>query len=309
MAFTKLLVPIAPEQEVNQALHQAFVFANQQSAHVTLLVVIKELAEFKDIYHISGTALDILDKATEFYHQAMEDHVQTLTKQYPQITFLVKVRVGIPYIEIIKEANESQSSMVIIDSHREDREEACQRGSNTLNLMRKSETPIWSIATHSAPIKNVVAAIDLTNQDYQDFNKQLIALAHEFCASINASLTFCHVWKLESEGFLRDWSGYKDIDIALLSQKMRQERMERLKVLLAPHEKNSVPMQVELLEGETRQVLPQYVSDNGIDLVILGSMSRTGISGFVMGNTAESMINQLNCSVITMKPDSFKSLI
>ncbi|KOO09905.1 universal stress protein, partial [Vibrio xuii] len=116
-------------------------------------------------------------------HQAMEDHVQTLTKQYPQITFLVKVRVGIPYIEIIKEANESQSSMVIIDSHREDREEACQRGSNTLNLMRKSETPIWSIATHSAPIKNVVAAIDLTNQDYQDFNKKLIALAHEFCAS------------------------------------------------------------------------------------------------------------------------------
>lgn len=309
MAFTKLLVPIAPEQEVNQALHQAFVFANQQSAHVTLLVVIKELAEFKDIYHISGTALDILDKATEFYHQAMEDHVQTLTKQYPQITFLVKVRVGIPYIEIIKEANESQSSMVIIDSHREDREEACQRGSNTLNLMRKSETPIWSIATHSAPIKNVVAAIDLTNQDYQDFNKKLIALAHEFCASINASLTFCHVWKLESEGFLRDWSGYKDIDIALLSQKMRQERMERLKVLLVPHEKSSVPMQVELLEGETRQVLPQYVSDNGIDLVILGSMSRTGISGFVMGNTAESMINQLNCSVITMKPDSFKSLI
>lgn len=309
MAFTKLLVPIAPEQEVNQALHQAFVFANQQSAHVTLLVVIKELAEFKDIYHISGTALDILDKATEFYHQAMEDHVQTLTKQYPQITFLVKVRVGIPYIEIIKEANESQSSMVIIDSHREDRQEVCQRGSNTLNLMRKSETPIWSIATHSAPIKNVVAAIDLTNQDYQDFNKKLIALAHEFCASINANLTFCHVWKLESEGFLRDWSGYKDIDIALLSQKMRQERMERLKVLLAPHEKSSVPMQVELLEGETRQVLPQYVSDNGIDLVILGSMSRTGISGFVMGNTAESMINQLSCSVITMKPDSFKSLI
>lgn len=309
MAFTKLLVPIAPEQEVNQALHQAFVFANQQSAHVTLLVVIKELAEFKDIYHISGTALDILDKATEFYHQAMEDHVQTLTKQYPQITFLVKVRVGIPYIEIIKEANESQSSMVIIDSHREDRQEVCQRGSNTLNLMRKSETPIWSIATHSAPIKNVVAAIDLTNQDYQDFNKKLIALAHEFCASINANLTFCHVWKLESEGFLRDWSGYKDIDIALLSQKMRQERMERLKVLLAPHEKSSVPMQVELLEGETRQVLPQYVSDNGVDLVILGSMSRTGISGFVMGNTAESMINQLNCSVITMKPDSFKSLI
>ncbi|MCO7023578.1 universal stress protein [Vibrio paracholerae] len=52
--------------------------------------------------------------------------------------------------------------------------------------------------------------------------------------------------------------------------------------------------------------MPEYVISNEIDLVILGSMSRTGISGFVMGNTAESMINQLECSVMTLKPDSFK---
>ncbi|EOW9248181.1 TPA: universal stress protein, partial [Vibrio cholerae] len=58
--------------------------------------------------------------------------------------------------------------------------------------------------------------------------------------------------------------------------------------------------------GEPREVLPEYVISNEIDLVILGSMSRTGISGFVMGNTAESMINQLECSVMTLKPDSFK---
>jgi nucleotide-binding universal stress UspA family protein len=41
----------------------------------------------------------------------------------------------------------------------------------------------------------------------------------------------------------------------------------------------------------------------------MGSMSRSGIAGFVLGNTAEEMINQLDCSVITLKPDSFKSPI
>lgn len=307
MAFTKLLVPIAPEQEITQAFHEAFVFANQCSADVTLLVVIKELAEFRENYNISGTALDILDNATQFYRQSLDEHAQTLKKQYPKITFTTKVRIGIPYIEIIKEAHESQASMVIIDSRRKGKQEACQRGSNTLNLMRNSEVPIWAISTDSEPIKNVVVAIDLTNQEYQEFNGKLISLSIDFCASIKAQLVFCHVWRLEFEGFLRDWSRYKDIEIALLSQNMRQERMQRLTDLLAPHENSSVPIRVELREGEAREVLPNYVNENGVDLVILGSMSRTGISGFVMGNTAESMLNKLSCSVLTLKPDTFES--
>ncbi len=310
MIFSKILVPIAPEQEINDSLHQAFQLANRCSSQVILLSIIKELDEFKEIHHISGTALDMLDRATQCYHNALKEHVHILREKYPKIKFATKVRIGIPFIEIIKEAAESNASLIIIDSYRRIKKEACQRGSNTLNLMRKSEVPIWSVSKSPRAIKNVVVAIDLTNRDYKDFNTKLISLAVEFCSNIGASLTFCHVWKLESEGFLRDWSGYSDIDIALLSQKMRNERMDRLNSLLLPYADSSVsPINVKLLEGEPREILPQYVVDKNVDLVILGSMSRTGISGFVMGNTAESMINQLGCSVITLKPDSFRSPI
>ncbi|WP_428776008.1 universal stress protein [Vibrio sp.] len=310
MIFKQILVPIAPEQKITDSLHQAFQLANKCSSHVTLLSVIKELDEFKEIHHISGTACDLLDKATQFYHNVLKDHVHALRKQYPQIRFATKVRIGIPFIEIIKEADESEASIVIIDSYRKTKKEACQRGSNTLSLMRKSEVPIWCVSKELRAINNVVAAVDLTSADYQDFNTKLIALAIEFCSKIGANLTLCHVWKLESEGFLRDWSGYSDIDIALLSQKMCSERMDRLNSMLIPYMNDSTaPIQVKLLEGEVREILPQYVDDNSVDLVILGSMSRSGVSGFVMGNTAESMINQLGCSVLTLKPDSFKSPI
>lgn len=308
MIFSQILVPIVPEQGINNALHQALQVADKASSHVTLLSVFKELDEFKEIHQISGSPLDILDNAIQFYHNALKEHVHTLRKTYPNIKFATKVRIGIPFIEIIKEANESNSTMVIIDSFRETKVMACERGSNTLNLMRKSEVPIWSTSKEPRAINNIVVAIDLTSPDYQAFNSKLISLAIEFCNSTGAHLTFCHAWKLESEGFLRDWNGYSDMDIALLSQKMRCERMERLDSLLFPYTDSQVsPIQVKLLEGDTKEVLPKYVTDNKVDLVILGSMSRTGISGFVMGNTAESMINQLDCSVITVKPDSFHS--
>ncbi len=106
---------------------------------------------------------------------------------------------------------------------------------------------------------------------------------------------------------MRKWNRYEDIDIALLSKSMRDDRMARLQSLLEPYENSAITTNVELLEGETREVLPEYVVNSDIDLVILGSLSREGIAGFLMGNTAESILNQLDCSVVTLKPDSFKS--
>lgn len=307
MAFNQLLVPIAPEQDLNDSHHQAFQFANQCGAKVTLQLVIKELAEYKDIYHLSSSTLDVLKHATKHYQDTLDKHILTLNNHYPKIEFTSKVEVGVPFIEIIKEATQLQASMVIIDSYRQSKKEACERGSNTLNLMRKSETPIWSLSKDSAPINQVVAAIDLTNADYHEFNTKLVAMAVEFCSLMNAKLTLCHVWQLESEGFLRNWSGYSDIDIALLAKNMHEERLTRLNALLSPYADSNTEIHTVLLEGETRDVFPQYVSDNGMDLVVMGSMSRSGISGFVLGNTAEDMINTLNCSVITLKPDSFQS--
>ncbi|OAJ94928.1 universal stress protein [Vibrio bivalvicida] len=307
MTFTQLLVPIAPGQEIDDSHHQAFQFANKCSAKVTLLLVIKELAEFKEIYHLSGSSLNVLDKATHHLKNDLEKQARTLSDQYSNIRFSTKVRVGTPFIEIIKEADESDASMIIINSYRQSKKDACERGSNTLNLMRKSEAPIWSLSRVPSSIRNVVVAVDLTNDEYQDFNAQLLSMAIDFCSSVGASLTLCHVWKFESEGFLRDWSGYSDIEIALIAKEMRKERLSRLNALLEVHKDSPIKIEPKVLEGETREVFPKYVADYKMDLVILGSMSRSGISGFVLGNTAEAMINQLDCSVITLKPDTFSS--
>jgi universal stress protein E len=88
---------------------------------------------------------------------------------------------------------------------------------------------------------------------------------------------------------------------------MRTDRATRLKSLLMPYENSLVNTKVRLLEGDARSVLPQFVEKESVDVVILGSLSRSGVAGFLMGNTAESMLNQLNCSVITLKPDAFRS--
>jgi nucleotide-binding universal stress UspA family protein len=41
----------------------------------------------------------------------------------------------------------------------------------------------------------------------------------------------------------------------------------------------------------------------------MGTIARTGISGFIMGNTAETILNRLDCSVLAIKPPGFETPI
>src|SRR5690606_15053039 len=62
-----------------------------------------------------------------------------------------------------------------------------------------------------------------------------------------------------------------------------------------------------LLQGSAIQVLPHLVEQVRADLVVMGTVARTGISGLIIGNTAEAILDQLKCSVLAVKPPGFVS--
>jgi universal stress protein E len=307
MKFKQLLIPVAPEQSLNETFHQALVFADVSCAQVTLLTVVEDLQELREISKLSVTTLNLFENAIEIYRNQLKRHVQDLSPLYQSITFSTEVRVGIPFIEIIKSAKENQSDLIIIDTHRNEKDAACQRGSTTRHLMRKSEVPIWSICESQNPVNRIAVAIDVTCTDMQPFNEKIISLAIEYCLITGAELNICNAWRLDTEGFLRKWNGYNDIDIALVAKQLRDKQSDRINSLLLPYEMSVTCKCVNLIEGDAKKVLPDFFEKDGIDMVILGSLSRTGIAGFLIGNTAESMLDKLNCSVITLKPDEFHS--
>ena len=63
--------------------------------------------------------------------------------------------------------------------------------------------------------------------------------------------------------------------------------------------------QVHLVKGEPRNVIPDQVKTLQGDLLVLGSITRTGIPGLLMSNTAEAVLNKVDCSVMTVKPPGF----
>jgi nucleotide-binding universal stress UspA family protein len=65
----------------------------------------------------------------------------------------------------------------------------------------------------------------------------------------------------------------------------------------------------ELLEGEPHQVVADRATRGGFDLVIMGTVARTGLAGLLMGNTAERVLRELRGSVLAVKPAGFETEI
>ncbi len=76
---------------------------------------------------------------------------------------------------------------------------------------------------------------------------------------------------------------------------------------LGPEAIEYLTPKIHLLKGKPRQVIPKQVKMLSPDLLVMGSLARTGTSGFLIGNTAEAILNKVSCSVVIIKPSGFKA--
>ena len=60
-------------------------------------------------------------------------------------------------------------------------------------------------------------------------------------------------------------------------------------------------------KGHPDDVIPDLVRHSDIDLVVMGTVGRTGIPGLFIGNTAEEVLGQIDCSILAIKPPGFES--
>ncbi len=64
---------------------------------------------------------------------------------------------------------------------------------------------------------------------------------------------------------------------------------------------------LHLVKGDPSDAVPKVVTKVQPDLLIMGTICRTGIPGFIIGNTAERVLSAVQCSVLVIKPEGFVS--
>lgn len=139
-------------------------------------------------------------------------------------------------------------------------------------------------------------------------------MASSLVSSEFAELHIVNAWEALGEGALRSASmGSQEEGIATYVEEVRQQHQQNLNVLIRETIKkqqrnilSALNLQVHLLKGSPDQAIPLLSRQIKADLMVMGTVARTGISGFFIGNSAETILNQLDCSVLAVKPPGFQ---
>lgn len=63
------------------------------------------------------------------------------------------------------------------------------------------------------------------------------------------------------------------------------------------------------VRGLADKIIPDFIEDNSIDILVMGTVGRSGILGLIIGNTAENILQKVGCSLLALKPNGFVSSI
>lgn len=190
------------------------------------------------------------------------------------------------------------------------------------HLLRKSPCPVWLMqAEEHHRCKKIMAAIDFDpwadEAQPAALNRLILELASSLALSELADLHVVHAWQPVTDSVIRVFgSDLADRDRdEHVSREQRahhdrlQDVLKSLRDSVGEEAYGYLSPRAHVRKGDPRNVIPALADEFDVDLVVMGTVSRTGIPGFLIGNTAEVILNNLDCAVLAVKPDGFVSPI
>ncbi len=222
-----------------------------------------------------------------------------------------KVRVGIRSIEIIREVLETGADLIIKVSEGSF-SKGTKFGSTDLHLLRKCPCPVWlSRPRDRSPYKRVFAAVDpgdFSSERGAGLDGRILEWATEIARVDNAELTTLHAWTMFGESLLLHGRGrIPASELQRLLEETREAHERQVGKLLQTQDLAGIKHTLQVIQGRPAEVVPAEVERGRADLLVMGTVERTGIKGFFIGSTAEEVIPQLRCAILAVKPDEFVS--
>lgn len=311
----KLLKNILFVAETNDddtvVLERAIAIARNNQATLTVVGVVRKVA--KHVVLGGHKANDLQDAIIE---QRRTELLELMAgQQHSDLDVNVKILVGRVFIEVIREVLR-HSHDVVIKKAEGNQLSTNIFGSTDLSLLRNCQCPVWIVkSTEEQGDKEIVVALDYDPEDpaVDALNGQMLKLASSLALAEFAELHIVHAWHLQNERLLRsNRVGLSADEVDGFVQKEKEERSCWLDKLIAkylaaqdPEMASYLKPKLHLGQGNASIVVPQLIKDLGAELVVMGTVGRTGIPGFIIGNTAETILNQIECSVLAVKPDGF----
>ena len=144
--------------------------------------------------------------------------------------------------------------------------------------------------------KKIVVPIDGSG-----WSERAIPHAVDIAHSNNSELILLHVFKPPAHEFVGE------ISLAHQEDQLLQLREEAKQYLMAVRNKirsEKVTVRVQFIEGTgVAGIICDYINSENVDLVVMSSHGRTGISRLIFGSVANQVMEAVHIPVLIIRPD------
>ena len=318
--FKHILCILEADASSELALERAVALAESNQAELTVATVIPHVPALAGMPYAGPDPVD-LQKALR---KESEERLTSLTAAHQDSMRIPhKVLTGTPFLEIIREVLRGDHDLIIKCPESPDWLDRFLAGDD-MQLLRQCPCPVWFVKAHTTgAYKCILAAVDVYQfhapeelEKRRLLNVQVVEMAASLALSESAELHVVHAWEAMSE-LAQDLAVSRTIPKERLASGIEQERLQhrqQLERLLsdvaaqntaARDALNYLAPRTHLVKGSPRQEVPLLARQLEADCIVMGTVARTGIRGFFMGNTAETILEQIDCSVLAIKPEGF----
>ncbi|TDF34641.1 universal stress protein UspE [Alteromonadaceae bacterium M269] len=294
----QILVVVSGRHAEHPALERALKFAQFNDVHIHL---------FNSIYEPVMELTDVLssDHRKALKRQYMADrhlYMETLADELQKqgINSTIHVVWHRELHEAIEQAVDEIAPDLVIKRISAD---ASSTNPFTMpvdrHLIRYCKVPLLLIKDAEWQNKTILAAIDPNAQDeaHKTLNRDILDYARMISHTTESDFHTVNSYIVPTLMPVMGM-GYIDVDFDRIRRDTIDSHESKIEALLSECDLSHIPSHV--IEGAPDEATPELADKLGTQLVILGTVGRTGLSAAFIGNTAEHILANLNCDILTL---------
>ncbi|MBB1291887.1 MULTISPECIES: universal stress protein UspE [Pseudoalteromonas] len=298
----QILAIIDPTAESQHGLSRSIELAKKSGASITAFMSIYDFS-YEMTTMLSGDEREAMRNAVVKDRQLWLDEI---LQHYPDVDINSQVVWhNRTYEAIIDTVIDQQFDLVVKGTHQHDTLKSVIFTPTDWHLIRKCPAPVLLVKEHAWPSQgNILAAVNAVseNQQHLDLNHRIIQDAQFLCELANASLSIVNAYPATPVNIAIE---IPEFNPSIYNESVKKHHIESTHELAASHQIAQQNCVIE--EGLPEDVIPDVAKRLNSELVVIGTVGRTGLSAALVGNTAEHVIDSLDCDVLALKPDGYVS--
>lgn len=285
-----------------EAIKRATGLAAQTSAAVTFFSALDITARAQALLS------DEFEPATHHLQADAERVLAELVSRAKQegVEAAFKLSFGQPWVEIIRQVLTNRHDLVVIGTRDLSAPGRLLLGSTAMKLLRNCPGTVWV----TKPDPDGETTDILIASDLDETSHLALDLAVNTARQFGSKLHLLHALELSVDRHIAH-TGLPEQKIKQLRQQEHTEAEKSLHDQLSQSDYRTLPygVQTHVIGGPADVVILEAIEQHEIDLLVIGTIGRSGLPGMFIGNTAERLLPQVDCSLLVVKPPEFATSV